>query len=151
MQIETFDIFYGRSLGQLKEEIFAYKNDENLWKLPGDVKNSPGTLVLHLCGNLKHNVGAILGNNGFIRERDKEFSRRDVSKDELIKEIDDTKEIITPVLKNLRQEDLAKPFPGDQFHDGDTKVSTGWVMARLLFHFGYHLGQINYHRRILEG
>ncbi|MEZ4690814.1 MAG: hypothetical protein R3A12_11785 [Ignavibacteria bacterium] len=74
-------------LNALKNEISLYKNEENIWKLEGDISNTPGNLCLHLCGNLKH-FYAILGNTGYIRERDLEFSRK-CRQEELIREVDE--------------------------------------------------------------
>lgn len=148
-KFEAFDILFVSHLDTLKKELELYTNEADIWKIQGDVNNAPGTLVLHLCGNLKHNIGAIIGKNGFVRKRDEEFSKRDVPKAELIKEIEETQAIIEPILKNLTPEDLVKPFDSDQFNMEDSQVNIAWVMSRLAIHLGYHLGQINYHRRLL--
>lgn len=145
--METYDILYGDNLEALKEEINAYKDETNIWKLHGDIKNSPGNLCIHLCGNLKHFFGAVLGGTGYERQRDYEFSAKDLPREELIREIDSTIEVVTPILKGLTQEDLHKKFPIDAFGENQ---SVEWVITRLGFHFGYHLGQINYHRRMFD-
>lgn len=146
MELETYDIIYENNLKALKDELLAYKNEQDIWKLHGDIKNTPANLAIHLCGNLKHFIGAVIGNDGYERNRDYEFAAKDVSRDEIVKDIDSTIEMIAPILKKLTPEDLNKEFESDWFGGGQ---SVGWVLARLGFHFGYHLGQINYHRRIL--
>lgn len=147
MAVNDFDILYGREIEALKEEILAYKNEEDLWKLQGEIKNSPANLALHLCGNLKHFIGATLGNTGYVRDRENEFAVKDVPGEEIIREIDSTIETVIPILAQLTHEDMNRPFPLDTFGEGRT---TGSVITLLIFHFGYHLGQINYHRRLFN-
>jgi hypothetical protein len=67
-----------RDLEKLKTEISSFKDESNLWKISGDIKNSAGNLCLHLCENLQHFIGAVLGNSGCVRNRDAEFSRKNV-------------------------------------------------------------------------
>ena len=64
---------FERDLEKLKEEILLFENESDLWITAGDVNNSPGNLCLHICGNLKHFVGNVLGGTDFIRERAKEL------------------------------------------------------------------------------
>ncbi len=137
---------YQKYLENLKKEISLYQNEDDLWKLTGDLKNTPGNLALHLCGNLKHNIGAVIGNNGFIRNRDLEFSAKDVSKAEILKDIEATANIVIPILDSLTDDDLIEPFP-EASHGEDQVIYD--ALIRLALHFGYHAGQINYHRRIL--
>ena len=144
--MEKYIELYTKHLNQLKEEIASYKNENDLWKLTGDIKNTPGNLAIHLCGNLKFNFGAVLLNNGYKRDRDSEFARKNVPKDQIIKEIDSTIEVVTASLDKLTPQDLNKPFPSDIYGDEGTIRD---IILRLAFHFAYHLGQINYHRRIL--
>jgi hypothetical protein len=138
---------YGRDLKKLKAEIELYQTDDDLWKVGGQITNSGGNLCLHLIGNLKHYLGAVLGGTAFIRYRDGEFSSKDISSAELLNEIDNTSEIVGQTLQNLTDEDLEKDFA--EPHYGET-VTTGWMLAHLLTHFDYHLGQINYHRRFFQ-
>lgn len=137
---------YQKYLKSLKEEISLYQNESDLWKLTGGLKNTPGNLALHLCGNLKHNFGALLGNNGYIRNRDLEFSQKNVSKQVLLAEIDSTTEMVIPVLESLRSERMTEEFPDKSFSEDETLYE---ALIRLALHLGYHVGQINYHRRIL--
>lgn len=147
MTHESYDILYARNLEALKKELLAYKNEEDIWKLHGDISNSPANLAIHLCGNLNHFFGAVIGKNDYIRDRDYEFAVKEVPRDEIIKTIDNTIEVIVPILKNLTPEDLHETYPANSFGDNQ---SVEWVLTRLGFHFGYHLGQINYHRRMLN-
>lgn len=138
---------FSKYLVKLREEISLYKNEANLWKLTPGILNTPGNLALHLCGNLKHNIGAVIGDNGYIRNRDNEFAAKNVSREDIITEIDSTIDTVLPILENLSPEDYAKPFPEASHGEDQAFID---ALIRLSFHFAYHVGQINYHRRILE-
>ena len=138
---------YKKDIIKLKEEISLYKNESDLWLLKGDVKNSPGTLALHITGNLKHFIGAQLGETGFVRERDKEFSDRNVSKENLLKGLNEALEIVKNTLPKLSDEDLQKDFPIPFLEKVRPTIE---ILFILYGHLNYHLGQVNYHRRLLE-
>ncbi len=146
MTIQLLTDFYLRDLNKLKEEISLYKNEIDLWALKGDVKNSGGTLALHLIGNLKHFIGTQLGNTGYVRQRDKEFSDRGVPRGTILKEIDETIAILKKVLPAVKDSDLEKEYPIKFLEE---KRTIGYILITLSTHLSYHLGQINYHRRII--
>ena len=129
-------------LNKLIEEIEAYPDEQSLWVLKGDIKNSAGTLAYHLCGNLNEYIGNIMGKTGYVRNRPLEFSIRDVPKKDLINWINETSEMIGEVVPKL---DLEEPFPKNTW---GMEMSRGAALLRLLWHLGWHLGQINYHRRL---
>ncbi len=143
---ETLLEFYERDLQKLSEEINAYENEQVIWMTKDGINNSAGNLCLHLIGNLKHFIGATLGNTGYIRERDKEFSLKNIPKSDLISSVHETKSIVLKTLQKLSAEDLEKDFPLEKHNK---IVTTENMLIHLLIHLGYHLGQINYHRRIL--
>jgi hypothetical protein len=138
---------YQKNLQQLKEEVSLYKNESDLWNLTGDTKNSPGNLAIHICGNLNFNFGAVLLKNGYVRDRDSEFAKKNVPRNEIVKEIDSTIAVVTASLDKLSWDDLNKPYPSQAYGNEGTIRD---VILRLAFHMAYHLGQINYHRRILN-
>jgi len=138
---------FERDLLKLKEEISLYTNDDNLWKVEKQISNSGGNLALHLIGNLNHFIGATLGNTGYIRERDKEFSEKDVPAQQLLQAIDATIIIVRDTLNNMAPEDFEKIFPLEKHGQ---VVKTDFMLLHLLAHLEYHLGQINYHRRLVE-
>jgi hypothetical protein len=137
---------FSKYLAQLKKEIESYKTDEGLWSAPEGISNAPATLALHLCGNLKHNFGAVIGKTGYVRNRDKEFSARGVSREDIINEIGSTIDMVIPIIENLTVDDLNNPFE-DTLQE---KQTIGDAIVRVALHFAYHLGQINYHRRLLQ-
>lgn len=100
-----------RDLNRLKQEIESYKNETNLWKTEANISNSAGNLTLHIVGNLSHFVGAVLGNSGYVRNRELEFSSKDIPRMELIQQIEKTIETVTITLDRLADEDLQKQYP----------------------------------------
>lgn len=137
---------YINYLDQLKEEISAYKTETIIWQPAGTTNNSPGNLAMHICGNLKHNLGAVILGNGYVRNREHELSQKDTPRAVILSEIESTKEVVREVFEFLKPADYIKPYSGDAFGEGQT---IGSVIVRLSFHFAYHLGQINYHRRLI--
>lgn len=130
----------------LKEEISLYKNEDDLWKVQGEIKNSGGNLALHLIGNLNHFIGSILGKTGYVRNRDVEFSLKNIPKEKLIEEINSMKELVINVLNKISDAELDQNFP--QEFQGKTRLLSE-VLLILITHLNYHLGQINYHRRMI--
>ena len=147
MVIETLKTLYARDLNKLKAEIQAYKSEEVIWKKSAEIPNSAGNLTLHLIGNLNAYIGAEIGQTGYVRQRDLEFSTEFVSKDDLIKRIDETIEVVLQGLSMLTAEELFNDYPLIVF---DSKMTTGYFLIHLTTHLAYHLGQINYHRRLLD-
>ena len=144
---DTLIEIYGRDILKLKDEIARYKAEKILWVTAADISNSGGNLCLHLVGNLNHFIGAVLGKNGYQRERDKEFSLKDIPVTELINMIEKTRAVVINTLSAMSEKDLELDFP-EVKHDKILKVD--FMLLHLLAHFNYHLGQINYHRRLLE-
>jgi hypothetical protein len=139
-------IFFERDLDKLKEEINLFKNDSDIWKVKDGIINSAGNLTTHLIGNLNHFIGKTLGNTGYVRKRDEEFSVKNISREKLISDIDSLKEIIKNTLPNLSEEDLKKDFP---LKIQEQTFTTENMLIFLLAHLNYHLGQVNYLRRLL--
>jgi hypothetical protein len=147
MTIPALQEIYERELNNLKKEISAYTNEEDLWKIKGEIKNSGGNLCLHLLGNLQHFIGAVIDNTGYIRLRDLEFSKKNIPLNELLKEIDTTISVINKVFASLNDNSLKKDYPVDVF---GKKMTTIFFLIHLTTHLSYHLGQINYHRRLVN-
>ena len=112
-----------------------------------DISNSAGSLCLHLIGNLNHFIGATLGDSGYVRQRDLEFSLKDIPKSDLIKLINDTIGVVQNTLSNLTEADLQEEYKRRVFED---TMTTEYFLVHLSMHLAYHLGQINYHRRLLD-
>jgi len=145
--LQSLITLYKRDLNAVKKELQAYTNEHVIWKVEKDVSNSSGNLALHLVGNLNHFIGAILGNTDYIRQRELEFSEKNISVSELITMLDDTIVMIESTLSNLTSSDLQKEYRRNPFED---YMTTEYFLLHLKSHLAYHLGQINYHRRLLD-
>ena len=146
MRKDIFKIIFERDLNSLKEELMLFEDEKNIWKANEGISNVSGNLCLHLIGNLNHFIGAVLGNTGFIRNREEEFALKNVSRVQILIDIDKTIQVIKMALDTLSDEDFEKEYPLEKHGE---KVSTEYMLMHLITHFNYHLGQINYHRRIL--
>lgn len=137
---------YENDLDKLITEISLFKDEAAIWTIKEGIINSAGNLALHLVGNLNHFVGKTLGNSGYERKRDDEFSLKNIPRHKLISDVNDLKETIKNVIPSLSPEDLEKDFP---LMIRDQVLSTQMMLIYLLAHFNYHLGQINYLRRMM--
>jgi len=147
MILETLKSLFNRDLLKLKTEIELYRNEDNLWRITGSISNSAGNLCLHLIGNLNTYIGAGLLKTNYVRQRDLEFSLKNISKAELIEKIEATIAVVDQGLDSLSVNDLVKDFP-IMIRDKSTEME--YTLLHLLTHLNYHLGQINYHRRLLD-
>ena len=145
MIIKELTELFIRDLQRVKKEISLYQNESDLWVLDKEIYNSAGNLVLHLCGNLNHFIGATLGNSGYLRE--KEFSDKYISLDKLHCNIDETINIVKNCLSNLADSEMNAMFPIDVFKK---EMTNRYMLLHLYGHLNYHLGQINYHRRLVD-
>lgn len=144
---ETLAAFYERDLRKLIDEISLFENDADLWRTAGTISNPAGNLVLHLTGGMNHHIGAKLGHTGYVRSRDLEFSQKNVPREQLISEVERLINVIRQTLAGLTQQQLDADFPA--FFD-QPGTSTAYVLIQLLAHLNYHLGQVNYLRRMLN-
>jgi len=145
MKDSLIKLFESR-LDKLRSEIALYPDEKMLWHSPKSINNSGGNLTLHLIGNLNHFIGAVLGKTGYVRQRDAEFELKDVPVKELQTQIDATKKVIVKTLNNLSQNDFETIYPINVFGN---EMTTTYFLIHLTGHLNYHLGQINYHRRLV--
>ena len=147
MLTETLKVQFTENLKKLRAEIEMYKLEENIWKVRGNIANSAGNLCLHLIGNLNTFIGRELGKIDYIRNRPLEFSLKNVPRHELLDKIDHTIQVVNRSLDNLGERTLADEYPILVL---DKKTSTEYFLVHLSTHLTYHLGQINYHRRLID-
>lgn len=147
MLIQTLKTLFRRDLNQLKRELEQYTDERTLWHIEKSIANSAGNLCLHLIGNLNTYIGGELGKTGYVRNRELEFSQKNVSRSDLLTRIDDTILVIDNALDTVTSAQLEEEYPLLVF---EKKTSTGYFLVHLSTHLGYHLGQINYHRRLLD-
>lgn len=145
MNAAYYNEIYLRDIQKLHDEINLYPSDESLWLVKDGISNSGGNLCLHLIGNLNHFVGGLLGRTGYVRNREEEFNTKGLSKHELLVMISETQAMLKLTLASLNDSDMEKEYPVDFLG----KRTTGWYLNQFLMHFQYHLGQLNYHRRLV--
>lgn len=145
MLTENLAQLFERDILKLKTEINAYTDENKLWIAVPGTNNPGGNLCLHLLGNLQHYIGGVLGSSGYIRDRPKEFANKDVAIVELTGLIDHTAVVVVKTIRSLDSAALAKNYPEKVF---DYEMTTEYFLLHLLAHLNYHLGQINYHRRM---
>jgi hypothetical protein len=140
--INSITKLYERDLLKLKQEIEMYGNEADLWKIQGEIANSAGNLTLHLIGSLNHFIGNHLGGTDYVRNRPLEFSNKNVPKIELIAKIEATRQMLNEVVPKISREVLAQK-------QTDGENSNEYFVIQLYGHLNYHLGQVNYHRRLV--
>lgn len=148
MLTQTLIALFERDLNRVVKELQLYQNESNIWRIEKNITNSAGNLSLHLIGNLNTYIGNEIGKTGYVRNRELEFSLKDIPKKDLIEQLENTVITVKAALSLLTDEDLKKEYPILVLSEITT---TEFFMVHLLSHLNYHLGQINYHRRLVEG
>ncbi len=146
--IQDLRLVFRRDLATLEREIALYPDDEGPWRPVPGCPTLGGNLVLHLAGNLRHFVGAVLGGTGYRRDRPAEFARRGASREELLREVRLALTEVDGILEGLDPRRLGEPFP---LEVGGLRPPTGLFLLHLATHLAFHLGQLDYHRRAATG
>lgn len=144
--IQSHIVLFERDINALIKEISAYESDIELWKIGGDLNNSGGNLALHLIGNMRHFIGKIMGGSNYERERHSEFNSINVPREEIIHGLELAQNDVIVTLENMTEADLEKLFPINVL---GYEMTTAYFISHLYGHLNYHLGQINYHRRLM--
>lgn len=135
-----------RDLRTLAREVEAYADERDLWRLPPGAPNPGGTLALHLAGNIRHYLGARLAGTGYVRDRPAEFAAREVPRTELLERIEAARQAVRAAAAS--DVPLDADFPETI---SEARIVTGDYLIHLCTHFAYHLGQLDYHRRLVTG
>ncbi|MFC4454283.1 DinB family protein [Deinococcus sonorensis] len=146
MLLNELHRLYLRELATLERELDLYPDDASVWTILPGMPNSAGTLFLHLAGSVQHFFGAVLGQTGYVRNREAEFGRRDVTREELHRELMGARNGLTAAFHRLTEDDLEQMFP---VRFADVDLSSRLTLLQFLSHLAYHLGQIDYHRRVV--
>lgn len=146
-KMDRFNKFYYRELNALINELKAFETEEALWQTVSGIQNSAGNISLHIIGNLQHFIGHVLGKSDYVRDRDAEFSVQHVPLSKILKDIEETAKMIDTVLPAIKEEDLKLNFP---IQLNNQTYLTEDFLQHLLIHLSYHLGQVNYLRRIVQ-
>jgi len=146
--MESLIKLFSRDLDKLSIELNEFREENRLWVTKGSISNSAGNLSLHLVGNLNHFIGATIGGTDYKRKRDVEFSKKHVARSVLIEMIGQTKEMVRNSIANMDKVLLNSTYPIRVFGE---EMTYEFFLLHLLAHLNYHLGQINYLRRIIDG
>jgi len=137
---------FRRDLAKLIQHIESFPSDESLWQVLPGVSNAAGNLALHLQGNLREYVGRQLGQLSYVRNRPLEFSARGLSKREVCAQLTELRDAIPTVIEDLSEQQLEMEYPEVVL---ERATSTREFLIHLYGHLNWHLGQVNYLRRIL--
>jgi len=148
MNLKELNQLLQRDLDKLGSELSAYADESKLWVTEQEIANSAGNLTLHLFGNLRQFIGKDLGGVAYDRNREREFDTKGESRESLLRELAEVKKIVEIALLNLNPSRLGDMSIHAFF---GYPMSIGYFLIHLYGHFNYHLGQINYHRRLLGG
>ena len=147
MKLEELNLLFQRDLTKLEQELLSYSSEHSIWLVDHQIANSSGNLALHLIGNLRHFVGLDLGGFPYERNREREFGAKGEPREGILQELQEVKRIVEMSLLNFPEERLSDTSLHDFF---GYPMSIGYFLIHLYGHFNYHLGQINYHRRMIE-
>lgn len=148
MLLKELEAILLRDIAGVERELALYPDDLSVWTEVNGLPNPAGNLILHLSGNLQHFFGAALGDTGYVRNRDAEFTKKNVPRSELNKELADTRGAILTAFANLTEQKLDEAYPVKLT---DTAFTNRLAILQLITHLAYHLGQIDYHRRMVTG
>lgn len=134
-----------RDLAGFESELMHYPDDALVWAMHPQIPNSTGTLALHVAGNLRHFIGATLGNTGYVRDRDAEFSTHNLARRELLVLLHAARDEVDATLRapGLGSDDN---FP---LEVGGITLTIDQMLTHLATHLSYHLGQADIHRRVV--
>ena len=144
---DTLILLFERDLNRVINELNQYQTELDIWKIENNISNSAGNLALHLIGNLNSYTGKEIGKTEYIRNRELEFSLKNIPREELIHKIEKTILVVKTSQEMIKEEELKNEYPILVF---SKKTTTEYFLVHLTTHLAYHLGQINYHRRLIE-
>ena len=143
----SFITLFTRDLNRLYKEIDAYTDEAILWHKAEGISNPAGNLCLHLIGNLNEYIGRQLGEIPYTRNRPLEFSATGVPKKDLLQMIENTQKVVEKSIKKVKVKQFQAKYPENVL---GYEMTIHYFLVHLNGHLNYHLGQINYHRRLLS-
>ena len=146
--VDDLRLLLTRELEGFRREVAQHADDEALWRTAPGVTNAVGNLALHVAGNLQHFVGALLGDTGFVRNRDAEFATRAGTRADVDRALASTIDAVRQTLTGMTDAELEQPMPGTP---NGLRTTRGRFLMHLVAHAAFHLGQAGYARRMLTG
>lgn len=127
-------------------ELIESLPEDQLWSKGCGIPNSIGTLARHLTGNLNHYFGAGILKNGYVRERDKEFTETGLSKAKVLSGLRDAVNVAREAAGAIDETQLDKPYRSPC---GEEYESLAYHIVRLATHLALHVGQADYATRCI--
>jgi uncharacterized damage-inducible protein DinB len=138
---------YSREIEKLKNEVLAFESDDLIWRTPDTQVISAGNQCLYIAGSLQHYIGNIIGDSGYIRNKEAEMKAKNISRERLLEEIENMRQVVVDTLEQVSKTELQKQFPTNEFEE---PVSTEFFLIHLLRKLSYHLGQISLLRQLVS-
>jgi uncharacterized damage-inducible protein DinB len=145
---ENLALLLARELATFERELDLFPDDASAWTRPAGTSNSAANLALHVAGNLQYFVGTVLGGTGYVRDREREFGRRDGSREDVQRELRAAERVMRDVLPRLSPDTLVAEYPEPV---NGVRLRTDRFLMHLSAHAAYHLGQASIARRAVTG
>jgi len=122
--------------------------DEQLWLRPFAHGNSVGHLLLHMTGNLSYYIGARVAENGYVRDRNREFTEPEHKpKADLLAAFDRAIALVIATIEEQSAEDWQKPYTAVREPEAAERFA---IFLRCAGHAYHHVGQLIYLSRELR-
>jgi uncharacterized damage-inducible protein DinB len=122
--------------------------DQQLWRRPFTHGNSVGHLLLHMAGNLSYYIGARVAENGYVRDRDREFTEPEPKpKAEVLAAFDRAIAMVIATIEEQSAEDWQKPYTAVREPEAAERFA---ILLRCAGHAYHHVGQLIYLSRELR-
>lgn len=122
--------------------------EEQFWRRPFAHGNTVGHLLLHMTGNLNYYIGARVAENGYVRDRDREFTEKNYrSKEEVLKAFDHTIGMVQATIRAQQADDWLKEYSGEREPEARERFH---IFLRCAGHAYHHVGQLIYMARELS-
>lgn len=148
--MEIYNLIFAQLVSKFEEIRDTMKkgidqlNDDELNYRPNYESNTIANLVVHIEGNINQRIGSGICGYQDVRSRDHEFSREIyVSKEDLLKRIDNSFDFLVENIKKLQNEDLLRKI---EVRGKDKTIYE--VLQQCATHYSEHLGQILYITKI---
>jgi len=122
-------------------------SQEQFWKNPYGYGNSIGHLVLHLTGNLSYYIGTRVAENGYVRNRDREFAEPEkLDKGRVLEAFDRTIDMVVATVRAQAPGDWLVAYSGEREPEAKNRFA---IFLRCAAHAYHHVGQMIYLSREL--
>jgi len=122
--------------------------EEQFWRRPLAHGNTVGHLLLHMTGNLSYYIGARVAENGYVRDRDREFTEKEHrSKQEVLAAFDRAIRMVQETIRAQKSGDWLKEYSGEREPEARERFN---IFLRCAGHAYHHVGQLIYMARELS-